>query len=109
MSTNNEKEGRLPLIGIIGGGQLARMQAQAASRLGCQVRTLEKTANCPAASVVHDHKVGDWNDPDTLIEWAKGCDLITLEKPSVEAALAADLGTARASLQGFWGHDPVGC
>ena len=91
MSTNYEKEGRLPLIGIIGGGQLARMQAQAASRLGCQVRTLEKTADCPAASVVHDHKVGDWNDPDTLIEWAKGCDLITLENEFVEAESLAKL------------------
>jgi 5-(carboxyamino)imidazole ribonucleotide synthase len=85
LTKSYEKEGRLPLIGIIGGGQLARMQAQAASRLGCQVRTIEKTENCPAASVVHDHQVGDWNDPATLIAWAKGCDLITLENEFVEA------------------------
>ena len=85
LTPSYEKEGRLPLIGIIGGGQLARMQAQAASRLGCQVRTIEKTANCPAASVVHDHQVGDWNDPATLIAWAQGCDLITLENEFVEA------------------------
>ncbi len=85
INASYERENRLPLIGIIGGGQLARMQAQAASRLGCQVRTIEKTANCPAASVVHDHQVGDWNDAQTLIDWAKGCDLITLENEFVEA------------------------
>jgi len=85
LSRSYENEGRLPLIGIIGGGQLARMQAQAASRLGCQVRTIEKSAHCPAASVVHDHLVGDWNDPAVLVPWAKGCDLITLENEFVEA------------------------
>ena len=98
MSTNYEKEGRLPLIGIIGGGQLARMQAQAASRLGCLVRTLEKTANCPAASVVDDHQVGDWNDPRTLIEWAQGCDLITLENEFVEADSLSKLEAAGFSV-----------
>ena len=85
LSRSYENEGRLPLIGIIGGGQLARMQAQAASRLGCQVRTIEKSAHCPAASVVHDHLVGDWNDPAVLVPWAKGCDLVTLENEFVEA------------------------
>ena len=98
MSTNYEKEGRLPLIGIIGGGQLARMQAQAASRLGCLVRTLEKTANCPAASVVHDHQVGDWNDPGTLIKWAQGCDIITLENEFVEADSLSKLEEAGFSV-----------
>lgn len=94
LNTNYEKEGRLPMIGIIGGGQLARMQAQAASRLGCQVRTIEKSEICPAASVVHDHQVGDWNDPNTLINWAKGCDLITLENEFVEAESLAKLEEA---------------
>ena len=44
-----------PVIGIVGGGQLARMQAMAAARLGCIIHTIEKTDDCPAASVVQKH------------------------------------------------------
>jgi 5-(carboxyamino)imidazole ribonucleotide synthase len=83
---NYRAQGCLPLIGIIGGGQLARMQAQAASRLGCRISTIEKVLDCPAADVVHTHQVGDWNDPAVLIPWAEGCDLVALENEFVESA-----------------------
>ncbi len=83
-----------PVIGIVGGGQLARMQAMAAARLGCIIHTIEKTVDCPAASVVQKHQVGDWNDPQVLLPWAEGCDLITLENEFVEASTLLKLEEA---------------
>ena len=97
MSNSNQPEQSIqdrPIIGIIGGGQLARMQAMAAARLGCYIHTIEKTADCPAASVVSQHQVGDWNDAKTLEAWAQSCDLITLENEFVEASVLEALEEA---------------
>jgi len=77
-------------LGIIGGGQLARMTAMAALPLGCEVIVLEKNPLSPAARLSPDSMVGDWNDPATLLKFAERCDVVTLENEFVDAhALAA--------------------
>jgi len=47
------------VVGIIGGGQLARMMHAASVGLGIRVRLLAETADSAAAGVVHDVTVGD--------------------------------------------------
>jgi 5-(carboxyamino)imidazole ribonucleotide synthase len=68
----------MPVLGILGGGQLGRMTALAAVRLGVDVRLLTPRAEggeAPFAAVT----VGDWTDPAVLARWAAGCDAVTVE------------------------------
>jgi len=82
--------GRAPVLGIVGGGQLARMLAQAASELGLSVAIIEKARAVPAASVAATTLVGDWNTPDALRALGREADVVTLENEFVDAgALAA--------------------
>ncbi len=73
-------------LGIIGGGQLARMTAIAALPLGCEVIVLEKNPFSPAARLSPDSIVGDWSDAEMLLQFAARCDVITLENEFVDAA-----------------------
>ncbi|MDD8018275.1 MAG: 5-(carboxyamino)imidazole ribonucleotide synthase [Bacteroidota bacterium] len=71
-------------IGILGGGQLARMSALAASRLGFDVTIMEKEIRSPAGKLTHNEFVG-WIDSDThLKKFAEHCDVITLENEFVD-------------------------
>lgn len=72
-------------LGIIGGGQLARMTAMAALPLGVEVLVLEKNPHSPAARLSPDSMVGDWSDEPTLRKFAGRCDVITLENEFVDA------------------------
>lgn len=72
-------------LGIIGGGQLARMTAIAALPLGVEVVVLEKNQHSPAARLSPDCVVGDWADRDTLLNFAERCEVITLENEFVDA------------------------
>ena len=74
-------------LGIIGGGQLARMTAMAALQLGCEVVVLERNALSPAATLATHSLVGDWNRLEALRELAARVDVITLENEFVEADL----------------------
>ncbi|MFO1478090.1 MAG: 5-(carboxyamino)imidazole ribonucleotide synthase [Verrucomicrobiota bacterium] len=73
-------------LGIIGGGQLARMTAIAALTLGVEVVVLESNPHSPAARLSPGCVVGDWADPATLMNFAGQCDVITLENEFVDAA-----------------------
>lgn len=77
-------------LGIIGGGQLAKMTAQAAAQLGCEVVILERAAEFPAGSVAARTLIRDWDEPESLLELASLVDVVTLENEFVDAdALAA--------------------
>jgi 5-(carboxyamino)imidazole ribonucleotide synthase len=81
-------------LGIVGGGQLARMTAIAALPLGVDVVVLERNPFSPAARLSPDCVVGDWADPDTLLKFAERCDVITLENEFVDATALAVLEKA---------------
>lgn len=71
-------------IGILGGGQLARMSAFAAKRLGFNVAILEKKKNSPAGQV-SDIEIAGWvNNNKHLKRFADACDIITLENEFVD-------------------------
>lgn len=84
-------------IGIVGGGQLARMMIEAATPLGLTVRLLAEAPGTSAAQVVPDAVVGDYTDQATLTAFAAGCDAITFDHEHVPTALLralADAGVA---------------
>ena len=81
-------------LGIIGGGQLARMTALAAAPLGVEVTVIEKAAASPGAQVVHRSVTGDWSDPAVLARFAAGLDVVTLENEFIDAGLLRGLEEA---------------
>lgn len=79
------------MVGIIGGGQLARMMHAASIGLGIRVRLLAEAADSSAAQVVGEVVVGDYTDPATVKEFAAGCDVITFDHEHVPTQILADL------------------
>ncbi len=78
-------------IGIIGGGQLGRMLAMAAARLGFETVILEPQADCPAAQVANRQIVAAYDDPKALAELAAASDVITYEFENVPVSAADKL------------------
>jgi 5-(carboxyamino)imidazole ribonucleotide synthase len=72
-------------IGIVGGGQLGRMSALAAARLGYRCHILSSEADSPAAQVAAGSTVGDYEDPAVLRAFARQVDVITFEFENVSA------------------------
>ncbi|MFY9241283.1 MAG: 5-(carboxyamino)imidazole ribonucleotide synthase [Roseovarius sp.] len=66
-------------IGILGGGQLGRMLAVAAARLGFKTCVFEPGADCPASHVAHRHIQADYGDEGALRTFAAAVDVITYE------------------------------
>lgn len=73
-------------IGVLGGGQLGRMLAQAATRLGYRVHVFEPQANCPAGAVSHQEVNAAYDDLAALQAFAQECDVVTYEFENVPAA-----------------------
>ena len=72
-------------VGVIGGGQLGRMLAQAGADLGIQVTTLDPAAASPAAQVA-PAIVASYDDERALLDLAERSDVITFEFENVPAA-----------------------
>jgi 5-(carboxyamino)imidazole ribonucleotide synthase len=73
----------LPIVGMVGGGQLARMTHQAAIALGQSLRILAAAPDDGAALVAADIQIGAPNDLDALRRFAKGCDVVTFDHEHV--------------------------
>ncbi len=72
-----------PALAVVGGGQLARMMAQAAVALGVPLRLLAEGPAVSAAQVVPDTTVGDYRDLDDLRTVAAGCAVVTFDHEHV--------------------------
>ncbi|MCX4233936.1 5-(carboxyamino)imidazole ribonucleotide synthase [Streptomyces sp. NPDC020707] len=83
-----------PVVGMVGGGQLARMTHEAGIPLGIRFKLLSETPQESAAQVVSEVVVGDHRDLGTLRAFARGCDVITFDHEHVPTehlrALEAD-------------------
>ena len=83
-----------PVVGVVGGGQLARMMQPPAVALGVRLRLLAESAADGAAQVIPDLVVGDYRDLDDLRTFAQGCDVVTFDHEHVPSehlrALHAD-------------------
>jgi len=80
-------------IGILGGGQLGRMLAVAAARLGYRAHVFEPGA-APAADVAHALTAAPYDDAAALARFAAAVDVITYEFENVPAAALDMLDTA---------------
>ena len=73
-------------IGILGGGQLGRMLATAASRLGLKTRIYSDEADAPAVDVAAQATVGSYADAEALARFGDAVDVVTCEFENVPAA-----------------------
>lgn len=71
------------VIGIIGGGQLGRMTALAAARLGYRTHVLCPEPDSPCAQVTDRHSWTSYDDHAALAHFAKSVDVVTLEFENV--------------------------
>lgn len=76
---------REPLVGVLGGGQLGLMLAQAATNLGIRVRALDAAPDVPASRAC-DVVVGRFDDERAIERLASGCDVVTCEFENVAAS-----------------------
>ena len=90
MAEQAERNGAAPLpvgsvVGILGGGQLGRMMAIAANRLGFKTVILSPRPEDPAASVAHHHICAAFDDETGLAKLAELSDIVTYELEQLPA------------------------
>ena len=78
-------------VGVIGGGQLARMMTQASIGLGLRLRLLAEAPDVAAAGVVVDTTVGDYTDAQTVVAFARACEVVTFDHEHVPQAILRQL------------------
>jgi 5-(carboxyamino)imidazole ribonucleotide synthase len=81
----------MPVVGMVGGGQLARMTAAAAVGLGATFRVLSESADESAALVTHDVTVGSHLSLSDISAFAGQCDVITFDHEHVPGPILAKL------------------
>jgi 5-(carboxyamino)imidazole ribonucleotide synthase len=86
-----EERTGLPVVTMVGGGQLARMTHQAAIALGQSLRVLALSRDEPAALVAPDVVVGDHRDLDALRRAAEGAEALTFDHEHVPGELLEKL------------------
>lgn len=80
-----------PTVGVIGGGQLARMAQQAAIGLGINLRVLAAAPKDSAALVINDVRVGNHDDARAVFAFADGVDVITFDHEHVPPSILREL------------------
>ena len=81
----------MPVVGMVGGGQLARMTAAAAVGLGVIFRVLSESESESAALVTRDVAVGSHLSLPDVAAFAGGCDVITFDHEHVPGPILAEL------------------
>ena len=71
-------------IGILGGGQLARMILESGYRYGFEFHIFSKEKNSPAGQLTGFEITGDWNDENFLLKFSSDFDIITLENEFID-------------------------
>lgn len=79
------------VIGIVGGGQLGRMIAASAGRLGMRTIILDPQAGCPAAQFANEQIVAAYDDEAALSRLASACAVVTYEFENVPVGPMASL------------------
>ncbi len=72
-------------IGIVGGGQLGRMLARAASRMGYKTHIFTPDKDSPASHVATSTTIGAYQDTTALRAFAQGVDVVTFEFENIPA------------------------
>ncbi|KAG1699079.1 hypothetical protein DVH05_014449 [Phytophthora capsici] len=100
--TTNANGAAPPVVGVLGGGQLGRMMANAAHRLGLQVLVLDPLgAESPAGQTGLKAVAGSFTNEQDIAKLAEQCDVLTVEIEHVNAAYLQQLQDDKtANLQG---------
>ncbi len=77
----------LPVVGMVGGGQLSRMTHQASISLGLSLKVLADATHDSAALVANGVTVGDHTSLDDLRAFAQGCEVVTFDHEHVPGGL----------------------
>ncbi len=77
----------LPVVGMVGGGQLSRMTHQAAIAMGLSLKVLADAAHDSAALVANGVTVGEHTSLDDLRAFAQGCEVVTFDHEHVPGGL----------------------
>ena len=77
----------LPVVGMVGGGQLSRMTHQASIALGLSLRVLADATHDSAALVAQGVTLGDHTSLDDLRSFAAGCEVVTFDHEHVPGGL----------------------
>lgn len=85
------KKDRKTVIGILGGGQLARMSAFQAIRMGFDVAILEKEKDSPAGVLTKNEFVGWVDDKEIFNQFIQLSDVITLENEFIDSSHLAEI------------------
>src|SRR5690606_7929214 len=85
-------------IGILGGGQLGRMLALAAAKLGLKCHVFAQSPDSPAFDVVHRVSNHDYTDTEALDRFANDVDVITYEFENIPAETATFLSARKPVL-----------
>jgi len=78
-------------IGLLGGGQLGRMLLQEAINLNIHLHCLDPDINAPCAKIAHSFKVGSLTDYETVLDFGKDKQLISVEIENVNVAALKEL------------------
>ncbi|HVW81741.1 MAG TPA: 5-(carboxyamino)imidazole ribonucleotide synthase [Mycobacteriales bacterium] len=89
----------LPVVGMVGAGQLARMTHQAAIALGLTLRVLADSPQDGAALVTPEVEIGAANDREALERFAKSCDVVTFDHEHVPNDIISSLTAAGAVMR----------
>lgn len=80
-------------VGILGGGQLGKMLLQAAANYPVETHVLEADSDCPAAHLCHRFSKGSIRDFDTVYNFGKSLDAVTIEIENVNIEALEKLET----------------
>ncbi|MEX2593017.1 MAG: 5-(carboxyamino)imidazole ribonucleotide synthase [Anditalea sp.] len=78
-------------LGILGGGQLGRMVIQAAINYNIDIHILDPDANAPCKSIAQQFTQGKLTDFDTVYNFGKNCDILTIEIEHINTEALAKL------------------
>tara|TARA_R110001592_G_scaffold79054_2_gene236734 strand:+ start:4847 stop:5953 length:1107 start_codon:yes stop_codon:yes gene_type:complete len=84
-------------LGILGGGQLGRMSAMAAARLGIAVIIYSPEQDCPASYVAKETIVASYDDQDALKAFCEKTDIITYEFENIPLKTIEYIETLKAN------------
>ena len=79
------------IIGILGGGQLGKMTLEVSNKWGLKIYILDPDENCPSKSLCTKFFQGDLMDFDTVYNFGKEVDLITIEIENINVDALEEL------------------
>ncbi len=93
-----KSEARAPVVGIIGGGQLARMMFQSALSLGIEVHILRSESDESLNKIAKEVTTASQFDPTTLYHFARKCDVVTFDHELIPAQLVQELSDRNCTI-----------